>query len=30
VLDGDPALVPDDVVRRFAQESTDHFDRDEY
>jgi len=29
-LDGDPELVPDDLVRQFARESTDHFDRDEY
>ncbi len=25
-----PALVPDEVVRKFAWESSDHFDRDEY
>ncbi|WP_030471338.1 hypothetical protein [Lentzea aerocolonigenes] len=30
VLDGDPALVPHDTVRRFAEEATGHFDPDEY
>ncbi|WP_439661538.1 hypothetical protein ACSHWB_08515 [Lentzea sp. HUAS TT2] len=29
-LDGDPALVPDDLLRKFAREVYDHFDQDEY
>ncbi|GGU62998.1 hypothetical protein [Lentzea flava] len=29
-LDGDPELVPDEIVRQFARETPDHFDRDEY
>jgi hypothetical protein len=30
MLDGDPERVPDEIVRQFARESTDHFDHDEY
>ncbi|GLY52728.1 hypothetical protein [Lentzea sp. NBRC 102530] len=30
LLDGDPELLSDKIVHKFAWESTDHFDRDEY
>lgn len=30
LLDGDPALVPDEIVRKFGWEVTGHFEREEY